>query len=327
MRVEFQDKTIVVVGDLILDEYIEGRVERISPEAPVPVVELLKDEHKPGGAANVAVLLKTLGANVKLAGVIGEDERGDLLLGLLEKNGIDTSFVIKEKGRPTTVKTRIISRAHHIVRLDREVKSPINKNTEVEVIEKIRESHDAIDAVLIEDYDKGFITEKLVEVIKSLNRPIYVDPKIKNFPFYKDVRVLKPNFAEFSAALGYRISKEAESIYQDVMRFRDAQRVDILMVTLGDKGMVISTREKLWHIPAIRREVFDVTGAGDMVIAAYTLSELSGYDMLNSAIVASVAAGIEVTKLGATPVSVDEINSVLEEEYEEIKKHAKCISF
>ena len=327
MEVNFHNKTVVVIGDLILDEYIEGRVERISPEAPVPVVELLKDEHKPGGAANVAVLLKTLGADVKLAGVVGEDERAELLLGILRKKGIDTSLVVKEENRPTTVKTRIISRAHHIVRLDREVKNPIQNVTEKEVIKRISNYHDQVDAILIEDYDKGFITRGIVDAIKSMNKPIYVDPKVKNIPLYKDIKVLKPNFSEFNAATGYASGKDEESLYVEIKRFRESQRVETLIVTLGGKGMILCTEEKLCHIPAIKREVFDVTGAGDMVISAYTLADLSGFNMLDSAIISSIAAGIEVTKLGATPVTVDEINTVLNEEYEEIKNNIKCISF
>ncbi len=327
MEVNFHNKTVVVIGDLILDEYIEGRVERISPEAPVPVVELLKDEHKPGGAANVAVLLKTLGADVKLAGVVGADERAELLLGILRKKGIDTSLVVKEANRPTTVKTRIISRAHHIVRLDREVKNPIQNVTEKEVIKRISNYHDQVDAILIEDYDKGFITRGIVDAIKSMNKPIYVDPKVKNIPLYKDIKVLKPNFSEFNAATGYASGKDEESLHLEIKRFRESQRVETLIVTLGGKGMILCTEEKLCHIPAIKREVFDVTGAGDMVISAYTLADLSGFNMLDSAIISSIAAGIEVTKLGATPVTVDEINTVLNEEYEEIKNNIKCISF
>ncbi len=324
MKVSFENKAVVVVGDLILDEYIEGKVERISPEAPVPVVELLKDEHKPGGAANVAVLLKTLGAEVKLAGVVGEDERGEFLLDLLRERGIDTSLVVKEKERPTTVKTRIIARAQHIVRLDREIKKPVAEDTQKRVIKKLLDVHSSIDAVLIEDYDKGFITGDIVNAIKSMNNPIYVDPKIKNIPFYTDIHVLKPNFSEFKAAIGYLKDMDEDTLYNEAKRFRKAQNVEILIITLGEKGMLVCTEEKVCHIPAIKREVFDVTGAGDMVISAFTLSDLAGYDLLDAAVIASVAAGIEVTKLGATPITVHEINAVLGDEYHKIKEHIRC---
>ncbi len=327
MHIKLSEKSIVVIGDLILDEYIEGRVERISPEAPVPVVELIKDEHKPGGAANVAVLLSSLGAKVKLAGVIGEDDRGDLLLKLLTQKGIDTSLVVRERKRPTTVKTRIISRSQHIVRLDREIKKPIKEETEKRVLDGISGEMENIDAVLIEDYDKGFVTEKIVEFVRDMNKPVYVDPKVKNMPLYRGISVLKPNYGEFKAALGVIGNLQLDTLYDRVMRFRESQEVRILIVTLGSKGMIIGMKQKLCHIPAIKREVFDVTGAGDMVIAAFTLAELSGYNTVDSAIIASVAAGIEVTKLGATPVVVDEINAVLDEEYDNLKENTKCLQF
>ncbi len=326
MELNFDKKKVVVAGDLILDEYVEGRVRRISPEAPVPVVELLSEEHKPGGAANVAVLLRYLGANVSIAGVVGNDERGDLLLALLEKEGVDTSLVVREKDRPTTVKTRVISKAHHIVRLDREVTSLILKETEQKVINAIQQYAGEVDAVLVEDYDKGFITPTFIKELKKLKVPIYVDPKIKNMPYYTGVRLLKPNLGEFLDASGNRNIESDEELYERAFEFKMAQNVEILLVTMGERGMLMIDNGSVIKIPAIKREVYDVTGAGDMVISAFTLSELSGYSPLDAAIIASIAAGIEVTRLGATPVYPEEIKEVLAEEYHLLREKIECLS-
>ena len=325
MQLKFQNKKVIVVGDLILDKYVEGKVRRISPEAPVPVVELLKEEHKPGGAANVAVLLKHLGADVALVGVVGDDEGGRILLELVENEGVKTAFIVREKGRPTTVKTRVISRSHHIVRLDREVTYHISFDTENLVMDILRKEKNSFDAILIEDYDKGFVTPNLIKGLKSLNLPIYVDPKIKNMSYYTNLRLLKPNLKEFIESTGYRPIENDNQLYERANEFKVTQSVEVLLVTLGERGMLMLHNDKIMRIPAIKREVYDVTGAGDMVIAAFTMSDLSGYTPLESALISSVAAGIEVTKLGATPVATEEIEEVLDEEFENLRGSVECI--
>lgn len=327
MDLTFNGKRILVVGDLILDKYAEGVVQRISPEAPVPIVELQKEVHKPGGAANVAVLLRYLGAEVCISGVIGDDSDGELLISLLREEGIDTSFIVKEKERPTTVKTRVISRSQHIVRLDREYTSFISKETEQEVLSKFKEDVGEVQAILIEDYDKGFITPTIVRYLKTLGLPLYVDPKIRNIPYYTNIRLLKPNFREFKEAVGFRTILDKDDLYERAYEFKIAQNVELLLITMGEQGMLMIKENNIIHIPAIKREVYDVTGAGDMVIAAFVMSELSGYNPVDSAIIASAAAGIEITKLGATPVYPKEIEDVMHEEYDVLKKRVKWVSY
>ncbi len=325
MKLRFENKRVVVVGDLILDRYVEGKVRRISPEAPVPVVELLTEEHKPGGAANVAVLLKYLGADVALVGVIGDDEDGRILLELLKDKGVKTSFIVKEKERPTTVKTRVISKSHHIVRLDRESTHHISPDTQKLVISMLKKLQNDFDAILIEDYDKGFVTPEMIKGLKSLGMPVYVDPKIKNMSYYTNIRLLKPNLKEFIESTGYRLIEDHNELYERAHEFKVSQNVEILLVTLGERGMLMLCDGKILRIPAIRREVYDVTGAGDMVIAAFTISDLSGYTPIESALISSIAAGIEVTKLGATPVTPEEIKVVLKEEFEDLRSSVECI--
>ncbi len=326
MELNFKTKTVIVAGDLILDKYVEGVVRRISPEAPVPVVELKREEYKPGGAANVAVLLRHLGARVHLLGVIGDDENGNLLLSLIQNEGVDTSLVVREEKRPTTVKTRVISRSQHIVRLDKEVTRPVSTRTEQHVIKLLNRYISDADAILIEDYDKGFLTPNLIEFLKKSNLPLYVDPKIKNMAYYTGVRLLKPNLREFMDSSGYRNSIDDVEFYENAYDFRKIQRADILLITLGERGMLMLEDGKILKIPTIKRDVYDVTGAGDMVIAAFTMADLSGYSSLDAALISSVAAGIEVTKMGATPVSCDEIREALDEEYSSIKDKVECIS-
>ncbi|MEW5694210.1 MAG: D-glycero-beta-D-manno-heptose-7-phosphate kinase, partial [Candidatus Hydrogenedentota bacterium] len=271
---DFEKKKILVVGDLMLDEYVFGNVERISPEAPVPVVHIRSKSYTPGGAANVANNIVSLGAKIVLVGIIGKDESGRILKEKLQEKGIETSSIIIDKNRPTITKQRIIAQTQQIVRIDTEEIGPPQQETQNQ-IEKIIYKHKDIDAILISDYDKGLITTRLIEYLVVLglkqNIPVTVDPHITHFFMYNNVTVLTPNHKELATATSKKIHNEAELIQtaQDVMKRLNSK---YFIVTRGEEGMTIFYKDgKYKHIPTLAREVYDVTGAGDTVIAILTL--------------------------------------------------------
>ncbi len=325
MKLNFDKKHIAVVGDIILDEYVEGMVNRISPEAPVPVVELKDEKHKPGGAANVAVILAQLGMDVTLFGVIGDDNYGNIIISELNSYNIDTEGIIRDKKRPTTVKTRVISKSHHIIRLDREDRTQIDPITESKVLAILKDKLDKFNGVIIEDYDKGFITNKLIRDLKHSGKKLFVDPKVKNIPLYANVYALKPNKSEFLASIGYR--GENINLKEEALWFKKEMISNILLVTMGEQGMLLVTADSVCSIPALKREVYDVTGAGDVVISLFALSDLLGNSPLQSALLSSIGAGLEVTKIGATPIQQDELSRAVHQEWEQLEKQMQCTSF
>ncbi len=309
---KFSGKKILTVGDIMLDEYIWGNVDRISPEAPVPVVEVIKESYHLGGAANVAHNLRTLGAEVFPVGLIGFDSAGDKLTGIFESLGITCEGIFREKNRNTTQKTRIIAHSQQVVRVDREKKLPAAQNT-AEMIAGFCEKYIPVcDAVLIEDYDKGLLNRKLIKDIlkkaSSCAKPVFVDPKFENFFLYSGVKMFKPNLKELSKATGTKCSTEDEiSSAVDIV----LKRIDCeyLLLTQGEKGMTVffSDAREPMKIPTKAREVYDVSGAGDTVISAVCLSLLSGAGIEESALIGSHAAAVQLKKMGAQTVIIDEI--------------------
>lgn len=308
---KFTQKNILILGDIMLDHYIWGRVERISPEAPVPVLDMHNEEYRLGGAANVAMNLKALGANVYLCGVIGKDAAGRQVKELLVGQGISSEAIIVDNKRPTTKKTRIGAVTQQIIRIDYEERIDISAKLEQQLIKAIAKIIPQTDAVIIEDYNKGMLTKTVIE--STINEAgkhkklIAVDPKQKNFFLYNNVDVFKPNYTEMQKNLGIIFETEAEFDKQARL-LKDRLKCKNLVITRGEKGLYIYTNEnKVYHVPTFAREVFDVSGAGDTVISALTLALSEGCNIELAAIIANHAAGIVCGKIGTATVTIEEI--------------------
>jgi len=307
----FKDASVLVIGDLILDEFLWGEVSRISPEAPVPVVWVKRESFMPGGASNVANNLRSLGAKVRVAGVIGDDERGAILKGELERSGIDTAGILVDESRPTTLKTRVVAHHQQVVRIDREKIEHLGAGLLSKMLKIIEEAVKKADAVIIEDYGKGVITpallEKVVPLAKKHGKIISVDPKEEHFKYYKGISVITPNNHEASKAVGFSIKDEA-GLEKAGNILLNKLRCKIALITLGENGMAVFQRSKpMKRIPTAAQEVFDVSGAGDTVIASYTLALASGADPILAAHIANFAAGIVVGKVGIAVVTPQEL--------------------
>ncbi|MFA5144196.1 MAG: D-glycero-beta-D-manno-heptose-7-phosphate kinase [Candidatus Omnitrophota bacterium] len=315
----FSRTRVLVIGDLILDEFLWGDVSRISPEAPVPVVWVRKESFMPGGASNVASNLRSLGANVYLAGVIGDDERGAILKSELEQKGIHTDGILTDDSRPTILKTRVVAQHQQVVRIDKEHIEPLSSDILSRLVKYIGSLMQKVDAVIIEDYGKGVITSKLlskvVPVAKRYGKIISVDPKEENFKYYKGVSVITPNNHEASRAVGFEI-KDGATLRRAGAALLTRLDCKIVLITLGENGMAVFQKSKpMEQIPTVAQEVFDVSGAGDTVIATYTLALAAGADPVMSAHIANCAAGIVVGKVGIAVVTPDELLDRIKREF------------
>ncbi|MEO0260070.1 MAG: bifunctional ADP-heptose synthase [candidate division WOR-3 bacterium] len=306
---------IAVIGDVILDEYIFGEVERISPEAPVPVVKVNRKFCNLGGAANVALNIKKLGATPFLLGIIGNDEAGKKIIERLKENEIDTKFLIIPSDWKTVVKTRIIAQNQQMIRIDQENNFRIEDKYLKEFFEKYDELKNFCDGILIQDYEKGLLSKKNISEILKNKKPIFVDPKFENFFLYKNVTIFKPNLKEAEKVLGKKLREEEDRI-SAIKYIKNRIRCENLIMTIGEEGMIgIDGKNKIFKVPSNKVEVYDVTGAGDTVISLLTLSYLSGLDIISSAVLATIGAGIEVTKLGASPVEKRELTNCIKKYY------------
>jgi D-beta-D-heptose 7-phosphate kinase/D-beta-D-heptose 1-phosphate adenosyltransferase len=305
----FKNKNILVIGDIILDHYIWGTVERISPEAPVPVVTVTKENHLLGGAGNVANNIVSLGAKASVSGIIGNDYRGRMVLDILGARGINTEGVFGTD-RPTTVKTRVIAQHQQVVRVDREDPSRVDGGLHRKFSQFIKDTMKNFDALIISDYKKGVVTERLVREITRHARQygtfVSVDPKVGNFPLYKGVSLVTPNKKEASEGAGISVTDE-KTLIKAGKKLLTRLKCRAVLVTRGEEGMSLFERDKVHHIPTVARHVFDVTGAGDTVISAFTLAHVSGASLLESAIIANHAAGIVVGEVGTATATVEEI--------------------
>jgi len=307
-----RNRHVWVVGDLLLDDYIEGDIERVSPEAPVQVVNVGNEFQKLGGAANVAHGLSTFGAQVTLAGIVGCDSSAKTLLSLCAKRGIKTDSIITVKDRPTIRKLRVMSRHQQMIRIDWERIQAIDEKTEKKLLENLYQT-DPPDAILLSDYAKGVLTDSLIrELIKKareLDIPVVVDPKSKKFDRYRGATILAPNLKEFRDASDQMIDPmNAESIAISAKHICESTNISSLLVTLGELGMALWTPGSgLYRIATTAREVYDVTGAGDTVVATLALSLASGVDYHTAAIISNAAAGIVVGKAGTSTVTPHEL--------------------
>lgn len=306
-------RRILVVGDLILDHYLEGLVERVSPEAPVPVVTLSRDAERslPGGAANVAMNIRSLGSLPVSAGLVGDDEHGRLLRSLLSAAGADVSCVLTDAGRPTTTKTRIMARHQQILRIDREVSDPASPGVAAELERAVLGALDSVDAVVFEDYDKGCIHPGLVAAVISAAAargiPVAVDPKFRNFRAYRGCSLLKPNRSEASRFTGMEIvdSAQASGAASKILSETGSEAV---LLTLGEQGAVLVEKGGIpILIPAAARRVFDVSGAGDTVISVMALAIAAGMPLRLAALLANYAAAAVCAEPGVYAVKPADI--------------------
>ena len=314
----FRNANVLVIGDLILDEFIWGDVSRISPEAPVPVVWVKRESFMPGGASNVANNLRSLGANTYLSGVIGDDERGAILKSELEQKGIDTGGIMTDESRPTTLKTRVVAQHQQVVRIDKEKVDALSDKLIERIVNYTKGSIDKLDAIIIEDYGKGVITPKLLKHIVPLARAhkkiISVDPKEEHLKYYQGITLITPNNHEASKAVGFEI-KDNTTLKKAGEAMLKKFKCKIALITLGENGMAVFQKDKpMKHIPTVAQEVFDVSGAGDTVIACYTVALAAGADPVQAAHISNCAAGIVVGKVGIAVVMPDELISRIKKE-------------
>jgi D-beta-D-heptose 7-phosphate kinase/D-beta-D-heptose 1-phosphate adenosyltransferase len=305
----------MVVGDLILDRFIWGRVERISPEAPVPVIEITRETVHLGGAANVAANLVALGAMPVPVGVVGEDEAGQALLGEFKRSGIGLEGIVHENGRATTVKTRIIAHHQQVCRADRETRAPVVGSTLKKLLEVSSRIIPDVSAVVLSDYMKGVLVTPLVDHLvagcQESRKFLAVDPKADDFCVYRGASVITPNKKEAERASGLLIADE-QSLARAGARLLEKTGAEHVLITRGEEGMSLISREGHFHLPTVAREVFDVTGAGDTVIATLALAVAAGATVREAAYLANHAAGVVVGKLGTASASRQELIDSLE---------------
>jgi D-beta-D-heptose 7-phosphate kinase / D-beta-D-heptose 1-phosphate adenosyltransferase len=310
------EKHVWVIGDVFLDDYIEGNIERISPEAPVQVVHVTNEFQRLGGAANVANGLVSLGARVTLSGIIGPDASGRIFLDLCARQKISADGVMEVRDRSTIRKLRVMSKHQQMIRLDWESIVPINEKTESEILDYFYRAQPP-DAVVLSDYGKGVLTVTLIRGLMDLSRkygvPVIADPKSHQCERYSGAAVVTPNFKEFRAMAGALVDPEDDAAMAAAARdICETAHVHSLLVTMGDIGMAIWTRDEgLCRIPAAARDVYDVTGAGDTVVATLALSLANGADLLTATVISNAAAGIVVGKSGTATVQPDELVEAL----------------
>lgn len=311
----FQGKKILVIGDIMIDDYIWGSVSRISPEAPVPVVEVKAEELRLGGAANVAGNVRSLGGEAILVGAVGDDALAERLTEDLMEHGIDGGGIIVDKERPTTVKTRVIAGSQQIVRFDRESSEDLKGEGLCRIQETIKERLGQVDGLIISDYGKGVITESLLQwlIPQALqrNKIISVDPKENHFPLYRGVTVITPNHREAGIAVGKTIRTE-EDLNSVGSELLSKAKVKSVLITRGPQGMRLFERGKVpVQIDTVAREVYDVVGAGDTVVGALTLSLAAGASMEEAARISNYAASVVVGKKGTATVALRELEDSL----------------
>lgn len=323
---KFNRSRILVIGDLILDQYIWGNADRISPEAPVPIVWAKKRTYVPGGAANVANNISALDGRVCLAGVIGRDNQAAILLSELKKRRIDTKGILIEPKRQTTLKTRVVAGHQQVVRVDWEHQEPISEKSNSSLIKFVRNNINSFDAIVIEDYGKGVINapllKELLELAHRYKKITNIDPKEEHFQYYAGATSITPNRKELENAIRnlkikdttnkFKVDsdrlftdKDINSAAAQILKYLNLESI---LVTLGENGMRLFEKNgRITHIPTVAQEVFDVSGAGDTVIATFTLSLASGATKLQAAHIANFAAGIVVGKLGTAVTNRKEL--------------------
>jgi D-beta-D-heptose 7-phosphate kinase/D-beta-D-heptose 1-phosphate adenosyltransferase len=310
-----KDKKVLVFGDLMLDEHIWSKVARISPEAPVPVADVTKIDHVPGGCGNVAVNIAALGGIPYLVGIIGKDSSGEKLRKALKRANISDQHIILDHKRPTILKSRIIAGSQHVVRVDREDRTEVLAHLKLRLLKKVKKLLGQVDAIIISDYGKGAVTKETAQFIISLanklDKFVAIDPKGNNYAKYKGASIITPNLNEASQASGIKLENEKD-IAQAGKDLTKTTKIKNILITRGKDGMSLLSKKDIIHIPAVPREVFDITGAGDTVIAALSLAVASGACLKIASILANTAASVVVGKIGTAPCFLEELEEAVE---------------
>ncbi|NUM31853.1 MAG: D-glycero-beta-D-manno-heptose-7-phosphate kinase [Bacteroidetes bacterium] len=308
----FSKLKILVIGDAMIDSYFVGKVDRISPEAPVQVITVLNKDHRPGGAANVALNIKNLGAKATICAVTGNDPEGFELKKLLKKNGINVNGIFVENNRQTTIKTRIIADNHHLLRIDQENTNPINSATEKKIIDFITTHINTFDAIIFEDYNKGVLSKnvisQVIEIANKHGKPTIVDPKKDNFFAYKNCTLFKPNRKEVKE--GIKTDADLNNI-KNIEKCADELLLKLkcktVMITLSENGIFIKSGNVSNHIKARKRKITDVSGAGDTVVSIAALCTALGIGNKLLATITNLAGGLVCQKLGVVPIDTKEL--------------------
>ena len=307
---QFSKKHILVIGDVMLDKYIWGSVDRISPEAPVPVVKVEKTDYHAGGAANVAENIHGLGGEVTLIGLIGDDPYGETLHSMLKKDNRYSFQSLIETNHQTTVKTRVMAQGQQVVRMDNEITDhPSSEITDALKV-SITKSLKVVDGIILQDYEKGIFSKEMIQwIMIEANQnsiPVYVDPKENNYSAYSGARLFKPNLSEF-----YKNVDSSSAFDSDAKSLRSDNQYEILLVTLGSDGMALFENKEKKKIPTQARSVHDVSGAGDTVIATFVLCDLCGLEPSESAWLANIAAGRVCEEVGVVPVNTNTLVEIV----------------
>jgi D-glycero-beta-D-manno-heptose-7-phosphate kinase len=306
---DLQHKNVLIIGDVMVDAYWWGSVSRISPEAPVPVVLLNKKEYRLGGAANVAMNIKMLGAKPILCSIVGNDADGTLFMDMLKDSGIKSDYILKIQDRPTTVKSRIMGNGlQQLIRIDSETETDLSPKDKSRFLELILTALPDVDVVIFQDYDKGLLTDDLiaqvVEEARTKNIPTIVDPKKKNFRFYKHVSLFKPNLKELKEGLNISVTKPAslENLKLAADKVFEQMNVERLMITLSEEGIYMNDHKEAMIIPSHKRNIFDVSGAGDTVVSVAALALASDLEPMLIAELSNIAGGLVCEKVGVVPI-------------------------
>jgi rfaE bifunctional protein kinase chain/domain len=309
---EFEGKRVLIVGDVMIDAYIMGKVERISPEAPVPVVNIDQRDMRLGGAANVAINIIALKAIPILCSVIGKDDDGDALVALMQNSKMPIAGIVQSKNRKTTTKTRIIGNKHQLLRMDQEMLSDINDSENDKLIKAFTAHIKKCDVVVLEDYNKGVLTEKnipvLIDIAIKAGKPIAVDPKKKNFLAYKNVTLFKPNLKEIKEGLNSDLNlKKKENLVDLVLELNEKLNNTYTMVTLSEDGVMVTDHSDFNFIPAHLRNISDVSGAGDTVISVASLCLACKVEMGIVAELSNLAGGLVCEESGVVPINIEKL--------------------
>lgn len=305
---KFDQLQVLVLGDLMIDRYQKGNVTRLSPEAPVPVVDWVKEENRLGGAANVALNVKALGGKVFLSGVVGKGVEGELFFKLLEENQIDPTLILQSSDRPTTLKTRIMAGDQQLLRLDKESRNDLNEKESEELQKRLSDFFNLhkIDLVILQDYNKGVLTKKIIKVVLSLAAEkkvvVAVDPKLNNFWEYKGVQMFKPNLKEINDNLPFEVNHSLDSLSKATTYLKEKLKCELFLVTLSEHGLFIKTNSNQKIYSAPKRKVADVCGAGDAVVAIASMAMSIGLEESLIAFLANIAGGQVVEKAGVVPI-------------------------
>ena len=311
----FPGKCVLIVGDVMLDEYIWGEVRRVSPEAPVPVVELQRQTYVPGGAANAAANVASLGGRALLGGVVGDDTQAGLLREASSRRGVEGDGLLNDPDRPTTTKTRVIAHNQQVLRVDREERSPLSPQMEEALLGWAEKHLEQANALLLSDYAKGVVTPRLAQQVirmaQSAGKPIIVDPKGRDYRKYRGATVVTPNTQEARLALNHLLNPP-EDLFELGWQLLKLLEGSAVLITRGPEGMsLFEPNHQPVHIPAVARHIYDVTGAGDTVVAALTMALAAGATLEQAAWLANAAAGIKVGKVGTATVSLEELHVTL----------------